>query len=206
MQLAAVIEKPRYDLTLFKVHFGLLTLKGYTKGEHLLRFEAITHNTRQLGCGRVLDSAVRHHSLSGRPRPGTSWLSRPISVGGQAEILGISVGMLASCVVVTDEWTRIECYCDTVPRAFSDIESIGSFTLFIGRSGHSYYARPIGPLSGAAALGEFDLVIGGDCLPISPRSGPSTRCSGGWHPIRGSTFPYDQLGCQIKSYESGRLA
>jgi len=32
MQLAAVIEKPRYDLTLFKVHFGLLTLKGYTKG------------------------------------------------------------------------------------------------------------------------------------------------------------------------------
>jgi hypothetical protein len=137
---------------------------------------------------------------------GTSWLSRPISVGGQAEILGISVGMLASCVVVTDEWTRIECYCDTVPRAFSDIESIGSFTLFIGRSGHSYYARPIGPLSGAAALGEFDLVIGGDCLPISPRSGPSTRCSGGWPPIRGSTFPYDQLGCQIKSYESGRLA
>ena len=54
MQLAAVIEKPRYDLTLFKVHFGLLTLKGYTKGEHVLRFEAITHNTRQLGCGRVL--------------------------------------------------------------------------------------------------------------------------------------------------------
>ena len=54
MQLAAVIEKPRYDLTLFKVHFGLLTLKGYTKGEHVLRFEAITHNTRQLGCGRLL--------------------------------------------------------------------------------------------------------------------------------------------------------
>ena len=58
MQLAAVIiEKPRYDLTLFKVHFGLLTLKGYTKGEHVLRFEAITHNTRQLGCGRVLTNS-----------------------------------------------------------------------------------------------------------------------------------------------------
>jgi len=26
-----VIERPAYDLTLFKVHFGLLTLKGYTK-------------------------------------------------------------------------------------------------------------------------------------------------------------------------------
>jgi hypothetical protein len=54
-RLAAVIEKPRWDLTLFKVHFGLLTLKGYTKGEHVLRFEAIVHNTKQLRCGRVLD-------------------------------------------------------------------------------------------------------------------------------------------------------
>ena len=50
-----VIETPRWDLTLFKVHFGLLTLKGYTKGEHVLRFEAIVHNTRALGCGRVLE-------------------------------------------------------------------------------------------------------------------------------------------------------
>jgi hypothetical protein len=55
MQLATMIERPRYDLTIFKVHFGLLTLKAYTKGEHVLRFEAITHNTKQLGCGRVLD-------------------------------------------------------------------------------------------------------------------------------------------------------
>jgi len=54
-RLAVVIEKPRWDLTLFKVHFGLLTLKGYTKGEHVLRFEAIVHNTKQLRCGRVLD-------------------------------------------------------------------------------------------------------------------------------------------------------
>jgi hypothetical protein len=52
---AVVIETPRYDLTLFKVHFGLLTLKGYTKGEHVLRFEAVVHNTRQLRCGRVLE-------------------------------------------------------------------------------------------------------------------------------------------------------
>jgi hypothetical protein len=31
LKLAVVIERPAYDLTLFKVHFGLLTLKGYTK-------------------------------------------------------------------------------------------------------------------------------------------------------------------------------
>jgi hypothetical protein len=49
-----VIERPRWNLTLFKVHFGLLTLKGYTKGEHLLRFEAIVHNTRTLHTARML--------------------------------------------------------------------------------------------------------------------------------------------------------
>jgi len=55
MKLAVVIEKPEYDLTKFKVHFGLLTLKGYTKGERVLRFEAIVHNTKALPTGRGLD-------------------------------------------------------------------------------------------------------------------------------------------------------
>lgn len=54
-RFAAVVERPRYGLTLFKVHFGLLTLKAYTKGEHVLRFEAIVHNTRALGTGRALE-------------------------------------------------------------------------------------------------------------------------------------------------------
>ena len=31
-------------------------MKAYTKGEHVLRFEAIVHNTRALRCGRVLDN------------------------------------------------------------------------------------------------------------------------------------------------------
>jgi hypothetical protein len=53
-RVAVVIETPRWDLTLFKVHFGLLTLKGYTKGEHVQRFEAVAHNTKQLGGGRTL--------------------------------------------------------------------------------------------------------------------------------------------------------
>lgn len=54
-QLAAVIETPTYDLTIFKLHFGRLTLKAYTKGEHVLRCEAIVHNTKELNCGRVLE-------------------------------------------------------------------------------------------------------------------------------------------------------
>ncbi len=54
-RLGTVLETPVWYLTVFKVHFGLLTLKGYTKGERVLRFEAIAHNTRQLRCGRSLE-------------------------------------------------------------------------------------------------------------------------------------------------------
>ena len=53
-QLAVTLETLEHDLTVFKVHFGNLTLKAYTKGERVLRFEAIVHNTRDLGCGRVV--------------------------------------------------------------------------------------------------------------------------------------------------------
>jgi len=53
-RMAVVLETPVYDLTVFKLHFGQLTLKAYTKGEHVLRFEAIVHNTKALGCGRVV--------------------------------------------------------------------------------------------------------------------------------------------------------
>jgi hypothetical protein len=54
-RLEVAIETPAYDLTKFKVHFGNLTLKGYTKGERVLRFEGIAHNTKDLRCGRTLD-------------------------------------------------------------------------------------------------------------------------------------------------------
>ena len=50
-----VIQRPRWNLTIFKIHFGLLTLKAYTKGERVLRFEAIVHNTTALHTGRALD-------------------------------------------------------------------------------------------------------------------------------------------------------
>ena len=49
------VERPTYDLTIFKLNCGSLTLKIYTKGERVLRIEAIAHNTRQLGCGRELE-------------------------------------------------------------------------------------------------------------------------------------------------------
>jgi hypothetical protein len=49
------VEKPAYDLTIFKLHCGRLTLKIYSKGERVLRIEAVAHNTRELNCGRALD-------------------------------------------------------------------------------------------------------------------------------------------------------
>jgi hypothetical protein len=49
------VEKPAYDLTIFKLHCGRLTLKIYTKGERVLRIEAIVHNTEELRCGRSLE-------------------------------------------------------------------------------------------------------------------------------------------------------
>jgi hypothetical protein len=52
----AVIEKPQYGLTWFRIRFGLLQLKAYTKGEHVLRFEATVHNTRELRCRRSLEN------------------------------------------------------------------------------------------------------------------------------------------------------
>ena len=50
------VETPTYNLTVFKVHYGKLTLKIYTKGERVLRIEVIVivHNTKELGCGRSL--------------------------------------------------------------------------------------------------------------------------------------------------------
>lgn len=49
-----VVETPTYDLTVFKVHYGKLTLKIYSKGERVLRVEVIVHNTKELSCGRSL--------------------------------------------------------------------------------------------------------------------------------------------------------
>ena len=49
-----MVETPTYDLTVFKVHYGKLTLKIYTKGERVLRIEVIVHNTKELSCGRSL--------------------------------------------------------------------------------------------------------------------------------------------------------
>jgi len=51
-----VIEKPQYGLSWFRIRFGMLQVKAYTKGEHVLRFEATVHNAKELRCRRSLDN------------------------------------------------------------------------------------------------------------------------------------------------------
>ena len=46
------IEKSEYNLTVFKILFGKLTLKLYDKGERILRAEVVVHNIQELRCKR----------------------------------------------------------------------------------------------------------------------------------------------------------
>lgn len=54
-RLECVVEKPTYDMTVFNLHFGCLTLKIYTKGANTLRIEIIVHNTKRLNVRRSLE-------------------------------------------------------------------------------------------------------------------------------------------------------
>jgi hypothetical protein len=58
-QCEVAIERPVYDLTIFRLHCGKLTLKIYTKGERVLRIEVIAHNTQEFSCGRSLEKFPR---------------------------------------------------------------------------------------------------------------------------------------------------
>jgi hypothetical protein len=49
------VQTPDYNLTVFKIHVGKLTLKLYDKGERTLRAEVVVHNTKELGCKRSLE-------------------------------------------------------------------------------------------------------------------------------------------------------
>jgi hypothetical protein len=53
------VERPSYDLTIFKVHCGKLALKIYSKGERVLRAEAMARNVEALKCGRSLERLPR---------------------------------------------------------------------------------------------------------------------------------------------------
>jgi len=85
-----VVEKPVYNLTVFKVHFGKITIRMYSKGEHVLRIEVVVHNTKALGCGKVIERFGRIvDSLK-------SILERFLSVLRSVDVSFIDIGILES--------------------------------------------------------------------------------------------------------------
>jgi hypothetical protein len=54
-RLERIVNTSEYDLTVFKIHFGALTLKIYDKGARVLRIEAIAHNAGALKRGKRLE-------------------------------------------------------------------------------------------------------------------------------------------------------
>ena len=56
VRMERIIDNSIHDVTVFKLHFGRLTLKIYDKGERVLRIEAIVHNVKELRCGKLLEN------------------------------------------------------------------------------------------------------------------------------------------------------
>jgi len=54
-KIEVIVEKLTFNMTVFKINFGKLTVKIYSKGEHVLRIEAMAHNTSDLRCGKIID-------------------------------------------------------------------------------------------------------------------------------------------------------
>jgi hypothetical protein len=54
-RLEKIIDQSTHDLTVFKLHFGKLTLKLYDKGDRVLRVEIIVNNIEELRCGKRLE-------------------------------------------------------------------------------------------------------------------------------------------------------
>lgn len=55
VQPQMTIERPAYNLTIFKLRWGNLVLKMYDKGGRVLRIEVVAHNVKSLRCGTRLD-------------------------------------------------------------------------------------------------------------------------------------------------------
>jgi hypothetical protein len=53
--LSKAVDAARYDLTVFRVKWGNLTLKIYDKNGRVLRVEVAASNARELRCGKVLE-------------------------------------------------------------------------------------------------------------------------------------------------------
>jgi hypothetical protein len=80
-RLEKILECSVHDLTVFKLHFGKLTLKMYDKGERVLRIEIIVNNVEELRCGKRLEKLPASWNVWSRWWSGSwPWSSAPTSV------------------------------------------------------------------------------------------------------------------------------
>jgi hypothetical protein len=54
-EITKSVQTSGYNLTVFKLKWGNLTLKIYDKDERVLRIEVVVHNAKDLRCGKVLE-------------------------------------------------------------------------------------------------------------------------------------------------------
>ena len=54
-EISKSVQNCGYNLTVFKLQWGNLTLKIYDKGERVLRIEVVVHNAKELRCGKMLE-------------------------------------------------------------------------------------------------------------------------------------------------------
>jgi hypothetical protein len=54
-RMEKILDRSVHNLTVFKLHFGRLTLKMYDKGERVLRIELIVNNVAELRCGKGIE-------------------------------------------------------------------------------------------------------------------------------------------------------
>ena len=54
-RLEKIVDRSVHDVTVFKLHFGKLTLKMYDKGDRVLRTEIIVNSVEELKCGRRVE-------------------------------------------------------------------------------------------------------------------------------------------------------
>jgi len=147
-----IFETPAYDLTIFKIHFGSVTLKLYTKGENVLRAEAVVHNAKALKSKRSLEhfsSALSElRALLVRFLNQLACLNRPFvaddtldtigqaTVVGKARVAGIDLNQLRLRTVM-----QAVIALAPTPRGFSVAELAAKVRQLLGWSHDRYLAR-----------------------------------------------------------------
>lgn len=147
-----IFETPAYDLTIFKVHFGSVTLKLYTKGENVLRAEAVVHHAKALKSKRSLEhfsSALAElRALLIRFLNQLACLNRPFvaddtldtighpTVVGKARVAGIDLNSLRLRSVM-----QAVIALAPTPLGFSVAELAAKVRKLLGWSSDSYLSR-----------------------------------------------------------------